>query len=221
MKRILIAVFLISMTAVVYSQAGTIREITGEVELKTAGSSVFIPAQNGSPVAENTIISTGFRSTAVVAVGSTLITVQPLTRLTLSEIQSSAGMENLNVDLQAGRIRVEVKPPAGTRANTTVQSPSATASVRGTTLEMDVNNLDVIEGTVNWAGQDKVPVSVSNGSSTISNSGSAENPNWLSSNDLSPSPPVGSGASGEILPTNTTAFPMQDGTVSITLDWHN
>ena len=220
MKKVLIAVLLLSMAAAVYSQTGTIREITGEVELKTAGSSAFVPAQNGSPVAENTIISTGFRSTAVVAVGSTLITVQPLTRLTLSEIQSSAGIENLNVDLQAGRIRVEVKPPAGTRANTVVQSPSATASVRGTTLEMDINNLDVIDGTVNWVGSDKVSVSVSGGSSTISSSGSAENPITLSSIDLLPSPPVGSGASGEILPTNTTAFPVQDGTISITLDWN-
>ena len=219
MKKIFILFLLISMSAIVYSQTGIIREIAGDVELKSAGSSVFVRAQSGSHVEENTIVSTGFRSTAVIAVGSSLITVQPLTRLTLSEIQSSSGVENLNVNLQSGRIRVDVKPPAGTRVSTIVQSPSATASVRGTILEMDIYNLDVVEGTVNWSGSDNVPVSVSKGSSTISIDGSAGNPISLSSIGLLPSLPVGAGLSGETLPVSNTVPPPVNGNLDIKINW--
>jgi hypothetical protein len=200
MKKAFFVFLLVSLTFTVYSQTGFIRELTGEVELKPAGSSVFIPAQPGNEVAQNTIISTGFRSTATVVVGSTEITVRPLTRLSLSEIQSSAGTENLNVNLQAGRIRVDVKPPAGTRANTTVQSPSATASVRGTGFYMDTRNLNVTEGKVAWQGNDRFKVLVGGGSSsTISFQGSAGNPNTSSPGNFFPPAPEGSGAAGEIL----------------------
>jgi hypothetical protein len=134
------------------AQNGVIRELTGEVELKPAGATAFVAARTGAEVAPNTIVSTGFKSTAVIAVGSSVITVRPLTRLSLAEIQSSAGTENLNVNLQAGRVRVEVNPPAGSRANFTVQSPTATASVRGTSFEFDTVNLRVNQGRVAFSG---------------------------------------------------------------------
>jgi hypothetical protein len=142
----------ISAQATVSKETGVIKELTGQVELKLAGKSAFTAANAGDKVAQDTIISTGFKSTAVIAVGSSVITVRPLTRLSLAEIQSSAGAETLNVSLQTGRVRVDVKPPAGTRANTTVQGPSATASVRGTSFEFDTVKLTVNEGRVAFSG---------------------------------------------------------------------
>lgn len=151
MKKIFFTVILISLAVSVYSQTGIIRELNGNVEIKTTGASAFIPVQAGSEVTRNTIISTGFRSTAVIAVGSTLITIQPLTCLTLAEISQSSNEENLNINLQTGRIKVDVKPPSGAKVNTTVQSPSAAASVRGgTSFEMDTKTLNVFDGIVNW-----------------------------------------------------------------------
>ena len=121
-KIILTAFFTAAIAAGLFAQNGVIRELTGEVELKHAGSTAFVPAAAGAQVALNTIVSTGFRSTAIITVGSATITVRPLTRLSLAEIQSSSDSENVNVSLQAGRVRVDVKPPAGTRANLTVQA---------------------------------------------------------------------------------------------------
>jgi hypothetical protein len=153
--------FVVVLGAVVYgisaqtaspAGVGVIQELTGQVELKAAGKSTFIAGKIGDKIAQDTIISTGFKSSAVIAVGSSVITVQPLTRLSLAEIQSSGGTENLNVNLQTGRIRVDVKPPAGTKANTSVQGPSATASVRGTSFEFDTVRLSVREGTVAFSG---------------------------------------------------------------------
>jgi hypothetical protein len=131
---------------------GVIRDITGEVELKRTGTSAFIPAKKGDTVAADTIVSTGFKSTAIIEVGNSTIAVRPLTRLSLAEIQSTSDTETLNMNLQTGRVKVDVKPPAGTRSNLTVQSPSATASVRGTSFEFDTCNLKVNEGRVAFQG---------------------------------------------------------------------
>jgi len=54
--------------------------------------------------------------------------------------------------MQAGRIRVDVTPPAGTRAAMTVSSPSATASVRGPSFYFDTRNIAVTEGIVFFKG---------------------------------------------------------------------
>ncbi|MDR2598059.1 MAG: FecR family protein [Treponema sp.] len=199
MKKIIFIV-LISSIAVftAYSQSGKIRELSGEVELKLAGTTAFVPAQVGSVVAQDTIVSTGFKSTAIIEVGSNVITVRPLTRLSLSEIKSSADAETLNINLQAGRIRVDVKPPAGTKANTTVQSPSATASVRGTSFDMDIKNLAVNEGRVAWGGADGIAVSINPGRlTTINSEGNAESPVEVTTASVLPPSPVGTTSTGK------------------------
>ena len=67
MKRVIFAAILIfALTYASYPQSGTIRELTGEVEIKHASSSDFIPARSGNTVSQDTIISTGFRSTAII-----------------------------------------------------------------------------------------------------------------------------------------------------------
>jgi hypothetical protein len=167
MKKAL--VFMVLLLAIVYgisAQAGTIKELTGDVELKAAGKSTFTTARTGDKVARDTIISTGFKSTAVIEVGSSVITVRPLTRLSLAEIQSSAGTDTLNVSLQTGRVRVDVKPPAGTKANTTVQGPSATASVRGASFDFDTVKLSVNEGKVAFRGASGPATMVNAGETT-------------------------------------------------------
>ena len=197
-KGFFTVVLLTAAVFTAYSQSGTIRELSGDVELKHSGTAAFVPARQGSIVAQDTIVSTGFKSTAVIAIGSTVITVRPLTRLSLAEISSSSGTENLNVSLQTGRIRVDVKPPAGTRANTTVQGPSATASVRGTSFEMDSFSLNVIEGSVGFVGSDGLTTLVSAGfTSEVSNDGGTVDPVEVAVATLIPAAPVGAGFQGQ------------------------
>jgi len=220
MKKIVLTgllIFAVVFTA--FSQTGVISELTGDVELKLAGSSVFVPAAVGAQVTQDTIVSTGFRGTAVIVVGSNTITVRPLTRLSLAEISSSAGVENLNVNLQAGRVRVEVKPPAGTRANTTVQSPSATASVRGTVLDMDQNSIAVIEGSVGWTSNNGLVTFVPAGfSGGVSSDGSTTNTvSNTSTSSILPGMPTGAGDAGEQI----GAAIVTDGDVELVLDWHD
>ena len=177
MKKTIFALLLVGIAALGFAQAAVIKELTGTVELKRAGVSDFIPASVGAEVAQNTIISTGFKSTVLVQAGSAVIAVRPLTRLTLTEILASQGEENLTMNLQAGRVRVDVNPPAGSKASLSVSSPTATASVRGTSFEFDTRNLRVNSGTVYFMGKWGYEVAVKEGQTrTIGASGTAEAP---------------------------------------------
>jgi hypothetical protein len=143
-----------------YAQESTgsraiIRETSGTVEIKAPGSSKWIPARQGQSIARTAVVSTGFKSTAVIALGNSVLSVQPLTRLTVEEIRETAGNERVNISLQTGRIRADVKPPAGGKTEFTVRSPSATASVRGTSFEFDGLHLRVDEGRVHVTGGDR------------------------------------------------------------------
>ena len=153
MKKIIFVIFLVFAGAYAFAQSGVIRELSGTVELKAQGASAYTAAKAGDEIKQDTVISTGFKSSALVALGSTMITVRPLTRLTLKEIQASSGTETININLQAGRVRVDVNPPAGTRASVAVTSPIATASVRGTSFEFDTRNLKVNHGRVSYDGK--------------------------------------------------------------------
>ena len=220
MKKVFFVVFMVCAGLAAFAQnanlmTGVIRELTGEVELKPAGAAAFTPAKVGGEVARNTIVSTGFKGMAIIAVGSSTITVKPLTRLSLSEIQENSGAENVNLNLQAGRVRVDVKPPEGARANFTVQSPSATASVRGTIFDFDIKNLNVLEGTVSFTGISGVPVPVSRGfSSYVENMGSAVNPYDTKKERLEPLPPVGSAK-----PARTPKEASRPTTIDIQLEY--
>ena len=160
----------------------------------------------GKNYEKDTVVSTGFKSTALIEVGSTIITVRPLTRLTLTEIRASLKSETLNVNLQSGRVRVDVKPPAGKKASMTVSSPSVTASVRGTSFELDTNNLYVISGNVLFKGTRGAAIFVTTGSeSSTDQSGSAENPLALGEDAYKPQPPVGTQSNAKPAPIITNS----------------
>jgi len=164
MKKAILAILLAGAIQAVYAQNGVVKELSGTVELKPAGAAAFVPAVAGTQVKADTVISTGFKSTALLEVGSAIIAVRPLTRLTLTEISDSQGTETLNMSLQAGRVRVDVNPPAGAKASLSVSSPSATASVRGTSFYFDTMNVRVREGTVAFKGNVGYTVQVGAGS---------------------------------------------------------
>jgi len=175
-----------------FAQNGVIKELTGTVELKSAGSATFAAAKAGDAVNQDTVVSTGLKSTALIEVGGTVITVRPLTRLTLTEIRASSESETLNMSLQSGRVRVDVKPPAGAKASTTISSPSATASVRGTSFELDARNLYVISGNVLFKGTRGAYTLITTWSeSATDQGGAAVNPLAFGNAAYLPKKPVG------------------------------
>ncbi|MCL2881089.1 MAG: FecR family protein [Treponema sp.] len=201
--------------------SAVIRDIAGTVEIRLAGSEVWKPAAKGQSISGDTTISTGFKSSALLALGDSLVTIRPLTRLTLKELSMSADTEKVQVNLQTGRVRAEVKAPAGARAQFTVQSPSATASVRGTVFEFDTQNLWVSEGTVAFSGAANIPVLVDAGRFSYSDerTGRASSPD-TNATDLAPDLPIASDASTQGQTVNnpgTTGSRESSGRIHITV----
>ena len=197
MKKGIIAFVLMLAGISVFAQNGVVKELTGTVELKSSGSSAFILAKAGDAVNQDTVVSTGFKSTALIEVGSTTLTVRPLTRLTLTEIKATSESETVNVSLQAGRVRVDMNPPAGSKASLSVSSPTATASVRGTSFEFDTRNLYVISGNVMLQGTRGEAV-VMTATSTTDQNGSAVNPLAFGSAAYKPQMPIGTQANASL-----------------------
>jgi hypothetical protein len=195
MKKLLFTTIFILTGLYVSAQNGVIERVTGTVEIKQPQETSFIKANGGAEIFQETVISTSFKSLAVIRVGSTTITVRPLTLMSLTEIQKSAETETLHINLQTGRVRVDVKPPAGTRASTTISSPSAVASVRGTSFEFDTSNLYVSEGAVSFSGTRGQNILVkAGGSSRGEQTGRASNPQDGRILNLMPPSPVGTSA---------------------------
>jgi hypothetical protein len=163
---IVTTVFLLRGGALLLAQEGpaaaVVREVTGTVEVKPPGAS-WIPAAPGQRLETAAMISTGFKSTALITIGNSTLTVRPLTRLSLEELSGSQGDEKVKLQLRAGRIRAEVTPPPGGKVEFNVRSPTATASVRGTVFDFDGIRLQVEEGRVHLAGGDQSGIYVSAG----------------------------------------------------------
>ena len=213
MKKILLSLMLMGICLSVFAQQAVIREVSGTVEVKASGASSYVAANSGDRVAEDTIVSTGFKSSALVEVGSAHIVIRPLTRLTLNDVRTMADAETLNVNLQAGRVRVDLKPPAGTKASLTVSSPSATASVRGTVFEMDTRRLFVIDGRVGYRGGNGNLVNVNAGyDSTVLADGTSTSPygnkqTGFQPSTIQPSAPVGYEATS--VPSTPSSGPQE------------
>jgi len=190
MKKTILVFLLTGLCVCAFAQNGVIKQLSGQVEIKRAGETAYVPARAGDQVSENTVVSTGFRSHAVIEVGGTTIQVRPVTRLTLTEIRALDTEESLQVHLRAGSIQVDVNPPAGSRSNTTIQSPNASASVRGTSFYFDTRNLRVTQGTVLFNGNRGYTIQVNAGSGTaVGWNGTASAPQNIS--DYQDTSPVG------------------------------
>jgi hypothetical protein len=157
-------VFLLLMGAVLLgAQTAVIREISGTVEVKNPGAPEWETAKAGQALYPASLISTGFKSAALLSIGNSDITIRSLTRLSLAEILGDKNGEQVLLNLRAGRIRADVKPPAGGTINFTVRSPIATASVRGTVFDFDGLRLQVEDGRVYLTGSTAAGAYVSAG----------------------------------------------------------
>ena len=129
-----------------------LRELAGTVEIKRSNSEVWETGSRGQILGWDSTISTGFRSTAVIAMGDSLVTLRPLTRISIYELSQNQGNEKIELNLQTGRVRADVRAPEGGKTEFVVRSPNATNSVRGTIFEFDTLQLTVLQGTVEITG---------------------------------------------------------------------
>jgi hypothetical protein len=175
----------------------------------------------GDRITKNTLVSTGFRSTAVLVLGESVITVRPVTRLSLEEIIRNQSGEQINLRLQTGRIRAEIKPPAEGGITFTVKSPIATASVRGTSFEFDTETLRVAEGRVVYSlDNGRAVYVVSGGLSYVDESNhTVISPFDAAAELLVPAPPPGSGSGGPAGDNAPAITPPSGAQVGLDFRW--
>jgi hypothetical protein len=221
MKKILACLLLFQAGFLAFSQESSeypavFRDISGSVEVKAPGDADWSPARVGQSISRTTVVSTGFKSAATLAVGNSLLSVRPLTRLTVEEMEETGGRERVNINLQTGRIRADVKPPVGGSSEFTIRSPTATASVRGTSFEFDGLQLRVDEGRVHVTGGDRTGTYVSIGQtvSTDIETGWVTSAAVTAREELAPPLPVGI----ESVP-EAPAIPSATGILSARFEW--
>jgi hypothetical protein len=222
MKKTGLVWLLLTGAALLGAQTAVIREISGTVEVKQPGAAEWEAAQPGQVLTMASLISTGFKSAALLNIGNSEIIVRALTRLSLEELSSARGDEQILLGLRAGRIRANVRPPVGGTSSFTVRSPIATASVRGTLFEFDGIRLQVDEGRVylsagvNAAGASAAGVYISAGheAAAAGQTGKIATAIETIKEELSPSLPAGV----DTIPAAMTTTPS-NANLDVEFDW--
>lgn len=157
MKRMIFCLVVCALLgSTLAAETAVFKEVRGKVEYLDAGGD-WLPAKVGLSVDEGVTISTGFKSTAALAVLGSVVFVKPLTRMVITKLAQDAHGTQTNLTLLAGKVKAEVKPSSETATTSfNVKGPVATASVRGTGFEFDGANLLVNHGTVVFSNQWKV-----------------------------------------------------------------
>jgi hypothetical protein len=146
---LLIVLFAIPATA---QSGGTIRELTGKVEIQEPGGS-WVAARPGMVVSIGATISTGFRSSAVVELNSASLQVAQLTRMTVEELVEKQGVMTTGLYLKVGKITAQVKTGETISQDFKLRSAVSTAAVRGTTLIYTPFSCVVKDGIVSFFNQ--------------------------------------------------------------------
>lgn len=134
MKKFFILLLSFTVLFPLVSEKALVEEVSGKVEVKLDNK--WVSVQVGQEFDTGVMISTGFKSSAKLKIAGAKITLQPLTRMAISEITNTEDTDGSEVFLDAGTIVADVKPLENKRARFTVRSPAATASVRGTSGEV-------------------------------------------------------------------------------------
>ena len=149
MKKYMLCVLasaLIAATLPVAALEGQVVTVNGKVEIQDAGGA-WKALKAGDPLTAGSMISTGFKSEATVKLGASILTIKPLTRLTLTQLVEKEDTVKTELYLEVGNVKAEVNSLNNKKNGFTVKSPVATASVRGTIFELG-DDLVVTRGKV-------------------------------------------------------------------------
>lgn len=130
MKKFLLILILSCLVFSVFALDGVVVDVLGKVE-KQSGDS-WITLKKGDILVPGDVVSTGFKSEAVLSIGESTVTVRALTRLTIEQLYEKNKNHISSVYLDTGSICADIKPVENKRVGFTVKTPAVTASVRGT-----------------------------------------------------------------------------------------
>ena len=148
-RRMLTLAALVAFPALAGAQSplALVRELSGKVDVMPPGKA-WAPAVVGQKLDKGAQIATAFRSSATLALGDSLLAVKPLTQMSIEKLVQTGNLVKTEVYLRVGKVKADVVTPQGLANDFKLKSPTATASVRGTSFEFDGETLLVERGTV-------------------------------------------------------------------------
>ncbi|MBR5867504.1 MAG: FecR domain-containing protein [Spirochaetaceae bacterium] len=132
-------IFLVSSFCFADSGKAEVISFSGKVEYQTPTG--WVPLKAGDKLDQGTVISTGFKSSAVLKIGGSTFTVAPLSRIEISKLVLDDNGHDTEMQLTAGKMKMDVKPVSGKSVSFKIKSPAATASIRGTSGEFSVDGV--------------------------------------------------------------------------------
>lgn len=120
---------------------------TGTVEIGRDGN--WKPCTRGAIISEGDVISTGFKSEAIIKFNGSSMKLGSLTQVTLEQLASNEKKDSVSVYLSTGSVRSTVKHTSNKKVSYTVRNPVAVASVRGTKFSFNSDgHIKCYEGAV-------------------------------------------------------------------------
>ena len=127
--------------------SATVVSAEGKVEVERKGKWVALSAND--TVSEGEVISTGFKSKAVLRYQGSVLQMGALTRVTLEKLAAGEKNDTVAVYLNTGAVKSTVQRTENRRVNYTVRNPVAVASVRGTEFDFSGDgSITCTEGAV-------------------------------------------------------------------------
>lgn len=150
-KRFVAAAFIAAvLSASAFALEAKVISVTGKVEVREGKK--WIPLVKGESVEKGDVISTGYKSEAVLQVKGASFTLGPMTRITVEDLVSTSTKDTTQLYIDSGSIKADVNQKDGKRVGFKVRSPVATASVRGTSFTMNASGkLVVTKGLVSFS----------------------------------------------------------------------
>ncbi|UTC63502.1 FecR domain-containing protein [Treponema sp. OMZ 787] len=168
MKKIFIIISLICLSLSLTAMNGEVIAVKGKAEIKKGGH--WLPAKAGNKIEAGSMISTGFKSELTLKIDGSVITVRPMTRLTIEEITQKNEAVSSEVYLNVGSVKADIKPASTKKVEFKVKTPVATASVRGTSGEIGSDGLLIgTSGSWSYVNNNGIETRVNIGDSVIIN----------------------------------------------------
>ncbi len=143
----------------------TVKQIQGKVEIKNSQSG-WVKAEKGMKISPGALISTGFKSDAVIELDNSEIYIKQLTRMSIENLSRKQNTVNTELNLRLGRIKADVKSSKGLKHDFTVRTPVSTAAVRGTVFNSGLRNIIVENGRISYTNRLGQSVTIDGGNSS-------------------------------------------------------
>ncbi len=131
-KLIVTALCSIALLSAATAFEAKVSATKGKTEIQQNG--VWKALAPGDVLNKGAVIQTGFKSELTLQMKESVVTVGPLSRMTIEQLAEKQSKDDTRLYLDTGSLKANVKKTENRRVGFTVKSPVATASVRGTII---------------------------------------------------------------------------------------